>query len=225
MKKRLLCLTTAVILACSMAGCGDVKDDSSAVDSTAAAAVKTESVETPPELPEIEPVPVPEGGWTDETINDVTYINGKKINFPCKFKDLGEGFEIFPDDIELNKEKKTALVSVSYYGEIIASCKLRDCEDTNNLEEKELIYICFEPALAAEYSSDVPDKWPINVNGVSIGSSFEDVENNFGLELGTFDDYNAISRSIGEENLKIMFTLDINNGVDRMYVYDNMEKE
>jgi len=223
MKKRLLCLTTAVILAFSMAGCGDVKDDSSAVDSTAAAAVNTESMETPPDLPEIEPVPVPEGGWTDETINDVTYINGKKINFPCKFKDLGEGFEIFPDDIELNKEKKTVLASVSYYGEIIASCKLRDCEDTNNLEEKEIIYLCFEPALASEYSSDVPDKWPINVNGVTIGSSFEDVENNFGLELG--DDNEIIYMSdIHGETIKILFTLDKDNGIYRMYV-SSTEKE
>ncbi len=226
MKKRLLCLTTAVILACSMAGCGDVKDDSSAADSTAAAAVKTESVETPPDLPEIEPVPVPEGGWTDETINDVTYINGKKINFPCKFKDLGEGFEIIKnDDFELNKKTKTVLAAVSYYGEIIASCKLRDCEDTNNLEEKELIYICFAPGLADEYSSDVPDKWPINVNGVTIGSSLDDCEKNFGLELGSFDDddFNRFNDIRGEE-VQILFVLDEDNGVDRLYV-ENIEKE
>ena len=216
MKKRLLCLTAAVILACSMAGCGDVSDSSS-VESAKDALANTESVETPPELPDIEPVPVPEGGWTDETINDVTYINGKNINFPCKFKDLGEGFEIFKDDVELNKEKKTALVSVSYYGQIIASCKLRDCEDMNNLEDKELIYICFEPAIAEDYASGVPEKWPINVNGVTIGSSLEDCENNFGLDLDD-DDGSIYMERIHGEKIKILFSLTEDKGIYRMYV-------
>ena len=111
MKKRLLCLTTAVILACSMAGCGDVKDDSSAVDSTAAAAVKTESASNTTEESESESSDSETEMTSDEVMEKFGYngtfdddvferiisevtIGDKTFSLPCRVSDLGDDFEL-----------------------------------------------------------------------------------------------------------------------------------
>lgn len=111
MKKRLLCLTTAVILACSMAGCGDVKDDSSAVDSTAAAAVNTESASNTTEESESESSDSETEMTSDEVMEKFGYngtfdddvferivsevtIGDKTFSLPCKVSELGEDFEL-----------------------------------------------------------------------------------------------------------------------------------
>ena len=111
MKKRLLCLTTAVILACSMAGCGDVKDDSSAVDSTAAAAVNTESASNTTEESESESSDSETEMTSDEVMEKFGYngtfdddvferivsevtIGDKTFSLPCRVSELGEDFEL-----------------------------------------------------------------------------------------------------------------------------------
>lgn len=181
MKKRLLCLTTAVILACSMAGCGDVKDDSSAVDSTAAAAVKTESVETPPDLPDIEPVPIPEGGWTEETIQDVIYINGNNVHLPCKFEEFGDGFEISIDEYtNIYEEHNYIFTPFKYNNIMIGTMNVANCTDYDSLKSGDVVcFTCDSDIL--EDGSD--NRAPISINGVSLGSSKEDVEKYLGFEM------------------------------------------
>ena len=212
MKKRLLCLTTAVILACSMAGCGDVKDDSSAVDSTAAAAVNTESVETPPELPEIEPVPVPEGGWTEETIQDVIYINGNNVHLPCKFEEFGHGFEISIDEYtNIHEEHNYIFTPFKYNNIMIGTMNVANCTDYDSLKSGDVVcFTCDSDIL--EDGSD--NRVPISINGVSLGSSKEDVEKYLGFEMTEVVKDSDYSSYVQMGNLSI--SLKIEEGILNM---------
>ena len=210
MKKRLLCLTTAVILACSMAGCGDVKDDSSAVDSTAAAAVNTESVETPPDLPEIEPVPVPEGGWTEETISEVIYVNGTNIKLPCEFEELNSKINILVDENHLYffPNGQGASTEIEYNGTEVGSAIIDDFSDEDNLKLGKIYSIICN----SDYNElGENNSAPININGIELGSSVNDVEKNlsFDKDENDFGDNSTYIQKIGHYSIKIACKNDV----------------
>ena len=212
MKKRLLCLTTAVILACSMAGCGDVTDDSSAADSTAAAAVKTESVETPPELPEIEPVPVPEGGWTEETIQDVIYINGNNVHLPCKFEEFGDGFEISIDEYTKFNDDNHAFVTYKYNDIMIGVMGIDNCTNKADLQSGDIVYLVCDSDLLEDGSNN---RVPISLNGVTLGSSKEEVEKYLGFEMTEVvkDSNYSCDAHIGDFSISLVIEENITNKI------------
>ena len=221
MKKRLLCLTTAVILACSMAGCGDVKDDSSAADSTAAAAVKTESVETPPDLPEIEPVPIPEGGWTEETIQDVIYINGNNVHLPCKFEEFGDGFEISIDEYTKFKEHNDynyASVTYKYNNVMIGLMSIGNCTNQDELQSGDIRFISCDSDLLEDGSNN---RVPISLNGVTLGSSKEEVEKYLGFEMIELVQDSDYSYDANVGNFSISFTIEVNTLKKMIISYHN----
>ena len=59
--------------------------------------VSTEAAVMPDEVKDkvrksafMESVPIPENGWTDETLLDTIRINGEKVEFPFCLNDLGD---------------------------------------------------------------------------------------------------------------------------------------
>ena len=124
-----------------------------------------------------DPVPVPEEGWTDETLGDVIYLNGKKLQLPCYVEDLGEGFEVEPDE---EHEKKLedighATFFLDYYGYNVGVIGLKGADR----KVIRLDLTCYDDydKLVKEYP-----KLPFSVNGVTIGSSFEDMKTNLGKD-------------------------------------------
>ena len=144
------------------------KSNSSAVTTTVASTVS---------MPE--PIPVPEGGWTDETIKDVIYINGKNLQLPCTIDDLGDGFEIVPDkeaDKEL-EEKGSATYKLNYYGYNVGQLYKN--------ESDKILSIYFE-ACESETScnvrADYPDI-PFSINGLTIGTTSSEIKEIMGEEF------------------------------------------
>ncbi|MBQ8966595.1 hypothetical protein [Ruminococcus sp.] len=123
------------------------------------------------------PVPVPEEGWTDETLGDVIYLNGKKLQLPCYVEDLGEGFEVEPDEErEKNLEDKGySTFFLDYYGYNVGVISLKGADR----KVISLDLTCYDDydKLVKEYP-----KLPFSVNGVTIGSSIEDMRTNLGKD-------------------------------------------
>ncbi|MBR4101594.1 MAG: hypothetical protein IKK51_06935 [Oscillospiraceae bacterium] len=123
------------------------------------------------------PVPIPEEGWTDETLADVIYINGEKMKLSCTVSDFGEGFEIVTDDeFFYIDDQKTAHGVSQYYDRPIGIFKIRNCTDASDVYKKQYKQIGF---FKTENSSDI---FPIALNGITIGSNYEETVKRLGLE-------------------------------------------
>ncbi len=58
--------------------------------------------------------PIPEGGWTYDTLMDSIWINGKNVHFPCKFEDLGDGFEFNEEYLYVLEDGYVTEVALTY---------------------------------------------------------------------------------------------------------------
>ena len=117
-------------------------------------------------LAKTEPVPIPEGGWTEETILDVTYINGKPLKLPCAFDDLGEGFEYVPDEEADSRMQKFGFASyeLKYNGVLVGTVGF-------SVESERVTGFTFNSRYDEKYPAV-----PISVNGVTMGSPVSDFE-------------------------------------------------
>ena len=169
MKFKVVAVVLAAIMMC--AGCADTGGSEKNVPTSAKqSAVSTVSIP--------DPVPVPEGGWTDETLKDVIYINGKNLDLPCTVDDLGDGFEIEPDkeaDKEL-EDKGSASYNLDYYGYNVGYII--------KMEKDTISSIYFESG-TFQFSSDVREDYPyvpFSINGVTIGMPFSEAKEIIGEE-------------------------------------------
>lgn len=206
MKKYLAMLCSLVLCSAALTSCKNTTPDkekssvqSSAADEQSSEAEKGDESKVPAEkeekkskenIPEIEPIPVPEGGWTDETLNNVIYINGKNVKMPCKFSDFGEGFELVTDDDRVDVDKKTnsLYADCSYNGNCIALLAMSDCTDISEINDKNIRSIL----CSSDYGGDGFDNYaPISINGVELGSDVKDAEKylNFDVDRGSDNDY------------------------------------
>lgn len=177
MNKRIIALLSALILMLSVTGCGDVSEpiDSggNTVQSSGMSEEKKETAESVPDMPEIEPIPIPEGGWTEESLKSIIYINGNQIPFPCTINDLGEGFEWDVDDFSVFHEDKPSGVSIMYNGEQFAIAYV-DAKNESELSNGRITAITYT---YEGFSL-------LNINGITKGSSYDDVKK----RLGGMDD-------------------------------------
>ena len=74
-------LTALMMMCASACTNSDKTEKPEKSESTASSTAETQSTASTVSMPD--PVPVPEGGWTDETIKDVIYINGKNLELSC----------------------------------------------------------------------------------------------------------------------------------------------
>jgi hypothetical protein len=133
------------------------------------AEIDIDSEETKLDEIEYKTIEPPEDGWTLELLNEVTYINGKDIDLPFCVADLGDDFDVgsfnYIDDgkdtaVQVNYKGRFAFYS--YSGNFGEEFDINDNIDvialTENLNESKLIFSDF-----------------ININGVNIGDSKEEV--------------------------------------------------
>ena len=100
MKRRIFGLfLCSVMLVGSVCGCeskNESVNDNSV--STEAAVIPDDVKAKVKEAAFMESVPIPENGWTDETLLDTVRINGEKVEFPFCLNDLGDGFMPIKDE-------------------------------------------------------------------------------------------------------------------------------
>lgn len=166
---------TAIMMMCA-SGCANSEKNENADKSDKTeksnSSVVTTTVANTVSMPE--PIPVPEGGWTDETIKDVIYINGKNLQFPCTIDDLGDGFEIELNE-EADKEMKedgSAVYHLNYCGDFVGFVGMR---------ESDKIYLLDFDAFDSPIEN-YPDI-PFSVNGVTIGTPISEVREIMGKDF------------------------------------------
>lgn len=177
MKLRYMAVTLiALMMMCASACANSEKTDkpekAEKAESTASSTAETQNTASTVSMPD--PVPVPEGGWTDETIKDVIYINGKNLELPCTIDDFGDGFEIVPSkkaDEEL-EEYGEALYELNYYGYLVGDVYIHG---SNKIYD--LFFDTFERPI-----EDYPEI-PFSINGVTIGTPYSEAKKIMGEEI------------------------------------------
>ena len=170
MKKTILMLICSAILICPLAGCSvgaSSSQDSAAVQSSEK------------NLTDFEPIAVPENGWTEETISAVTYINGEKHGFPLRLDDFGDGFSLQTSGGSFLKKGDKNTVGICYNGKNCGLITVKGDCDENTIGQKDIVSITF--SLGSDLDPDAPDVFPISINGVTIGSTYDELVEKLGF--------------------------------------------
>lgn len=225
MNKRIVALLSALILMLSVTSCGDVSEpidsDGNTVQSSEISEEKKETAESVPDMPEIESVPIPDGGWTEETISEVIYINGKNVKLPCKIDDLGMNFEL-SSDYTIRTTNNNSYVTYQYEKNAmveIGFCNYKNTNSIDNIIKGDVFSIDCNPDDNYGYF-EVNRFLPISVNGVKIGSTVEDVEKNLDFDKNELGGWCHYRKNIGSYSLKIACKDNIVKDIVIIFVYE-----
>ena len=143
--KKLIAVLLTAFLAFGITGCDTKEDSNSAVDS-------------------FEPVNVPEGGWTVESLAKTIRINGTVIPEQFTVENLGEKY-----DVELTSNGRGG--SLRFEGKDIAVVAFSEEDEENDYRKRRITHLLLnDPSIA-----DI-----ISVNGIKIGLSSDEVKKNLG---------------------------------------------
>lgn len=123
------------------------------------------------------PVPVPEEGWTDETLLDVIYINGEKLQVPFSLESLGEGFDYLTDDDSFLHKNDGTYAGITYYGIPCGICSTPITSSVESFRQDTLNMITFDDLM----NEEPIELYPISVNGVTYGTSYDDMVSRLGV--------------------------------------------
>ena len=114
-------------------------------------------------------VPIPENGWTSETLNDVIYLKEQKTPIPFPVSELTDGLSAdMKQYINFGDELYT---NILYNGEYAMDCHITDTSD-----EAEIV-------LLAEWIGDSSSSGPfLWINGVTVGSSYDEAVVRLGFD-------------------------------------------
>jgi hypothetical protein len=114
-----------------------------------------------------ETVAVPEGGWTAEELEKTIRIDGKAIQIPFTIDSLGDAFDIDETTITFSSASKKASGNLTYNKEIVGAFSV-EVDNIDELGQGKILILAFKP-FKGDYSSLV------YINGVTIGSGYDDV--------------------------------------------------
>lgn len=190
----------------------DSSEDASAEDSEADSADEPELAES--EAAEFEPISIPRSGWTEDSLRSVIYVNGVNAVPPCKFADLGEGYELVTDDEEyFDLTAKEAYAVLRYHGMDSIACVIKPCRDVSDVYDGNITMIEDELEFVEEPS--------ISVNGFTLGMSMEEMEKLLGFEtekINTADGSDKYRASFTGHDLLIYIDLN-EEGAYRIILY------
>ena len=195
---RLLCC--AVLTAAVLCGCGQNGDGNPAPSgsSETAASVQTDGVpadaaEQLRAVLEQEPAAVPADGWTDDTLLDVTYVNGKKLQIPFSMDALGDGYQVVTDEDNFIQREEKTTAALSYYGMICGLLTTPGKVTPESFAEQQFSGITFYTMVTEPES--YPEVFPISINGVTICTSYDEMVARLGFTAVGDEDPNTTGRS------------------------------
>ncbi|GAB5083024.1 hypothetical protein Osc1_22010 [Hominimerdicola sp. 21CYCFAH17_S] len=179
MKRKLVLFMAAALLSLTMTGCGNVSktnsSNSNTMQNSELSDLNKDMTESVPNMSKIEPVAIPDGGWTVEAAAKVFYINGNQISVPFTIENLGENYSIKEDTTQILDSGDCG--TTLYYNDIeILTLNYKDIESFDQLRNANVQGI-------STYWKNKNDKYENNYlvfNGIHLGSSSEEVELSFG---------------------------------------------
>jgi hypothetical protein len=145
----------------------------STVETLSETTIQTE-VQTEPAI-EYKTIEPPEGGWTLELLSQVTYLNGKQVNLPFSVKDLGDEYSF---NSRFFGEETNRSIGDLYYND--NACLELDFQIPNGLTYSDELNFYNATYPSKFLDEDLRKTNLFVINGISIGSSFEDVVEAFG---------------------------------------------
>lgn len=158
--RKLNVLFITCVLLVAMAGCSSTTDNSN--DSMLSSESTQFEVNS-----HYETVAVPEGGWTAEELEKTIRIDGKAIQIPFTIDSLGDAFDIDETTITFSSASKKASGNLTYNKEIVGAFSV-EVDNIDELGQGKILILAFKP-FKVDYSSLV------YINGVTIGSGYDDV--------------------------------------------------
>ena len=153
-------LLTAVMLL-GLAGCDKSENPVSVPKSSSG---DSQNISSDRPIEDFKPVPVPEGGWTVESLAKTIRINGEPLPEPFTVDNLGEKYTV-----ELTSNGKGG--NLRFEKRDIAVIVFSKEDESNDYRNREITHLLLNDPVAADI---------ITVNGVGIGSSSDDVRKNLG---------------------------------------------
>ena len=148
------------------------------------------------------PVPVPENGWTDETLRPVLLLCGKPAESSFCLKDLLYGYSL--------SDEETAYCE-TYADQIFARtlalndalCTMTGVSGAEGLSESavpEHLLLSADWTLIPEEGGE---RYPVTVNCVTIGSTYEEVKERLGEPGSHYTDDGHFSLTVDTESLHL----------------------
>ena len=163
---KIIPLILAAIMSVNLSGCGNSTGANGSQPAETSSTQGSKSTDLHAEQAPLEypkPQPIPESGWTYETLSNLFWVNGNYISLPCSFNDLGDGFDISTDSYFRDYGNNFYAVALMYNEKEIGSVQIHS-DDNNYLNgnvEGIMIYY-------TESHSD--SEYPIAINGITIGT-------------------------------------------------------
>ena len=184
-------------------GAGDI-EETGAVDKSDGTGIEPVSTDSDSKIIESETAqlvlpekkPIPEGGWTYETLLDSIWINGKYVQFPCKLSDLGEGFEFDETGFFLQQDDEVTQVELKFNGNRFAIAKVLNPPSHDYVNDG---YIYSLTILAVgKVMGENSNIYPLAINGITIGSPIDHVTEHF--NSGDYSDNGVFSSRLDYRN-------------------------
>ena len=158
--RKLNVLFITCVLLVAMAGCSSTTNNSN--DSMLSSESTQFEVNSHYEI-----IDVPEDGWTIEELAKAIRLNGKSIEMPFILDNLGDAFDIDETTITFSSDSKKASGNLTYNKEIVGAFSV-EVDNIDELGQGKILILAFKP-FKVDYSSLV------YINGVTIGSGYDDV--------------------------------------------------
>ena len=180
MKRKILSLfLCSVMLASGICGCESKNESVNDNSVNTEATVMPNEVKTKvKEAAFMESVPIPENGWTDEALLDTVRINGEKVEFPFCLNDLGNGFVPIKDEWQYIKNGE-GYSNISYFQNNICLIITSGTTDLNNISSDKIRTFSINTDSDADI---IKGNYPISINGVTIGSDYDEIIEKLGFE-------------------------------------------
>lgn len=153
-------------------------------------------------LYEAKPVPVPETGWTDGTLMPVLLLCGRPAETPFCLKDLLYGYSLSGEE---------PAYCETYAGQIFAgtlavngaSCLMTGVSGAEGLPEAAVPEHLELSADWVVLTEDGGERYPVIVNCVTVGSTYEEVKERLGEPGSHYTDDGYFSLTVDTESLHL----------------------
>ena len=128
------------------------------------------------------PVNVPGGAWTEADIQCALYLGAKPFSFPGTFNAMGSKFSVDQKAADFTYTKDNELTATLLYdGCACGTVCLTDCPSQEDYFSGFVSSVTFKDLGRSDLPA--PAIFPVAFNGITIGSTAEQVKNNLGTEL------------------------------------------
>ncbi len=172
-QRRFVCLMLAAALSLSLCACGAEKPKPE---------LTVESYTELSTVLKLPPVYVPGGSWTEADVPGALWVGAKPFSYPATYASLSSKFSIDPEAADTFLSETGELTATLLYdGCACGSITLQACDSKAAYSTGLITAISFQDMGRSDLPA--PSLFPIAFNGITIGSTADQVKENLGIEL------------------------------------------